>query len=137
MNVASIGAGGASISPMGGTNAASGAQEAGGHKQVNETIGDPTASSGAGTPYKSTDVLSDGTIKEMILMFLDNDSDKKDKGGNVSAFALANELYQAANQLQGAANISSDMGSMNSSIGQGGGAGGGMGGAMGGGAIAR
>jgi hypothetical protein len=132
MNVASIGAGGASISPMNKAGSVSGTQEAGAYKQVSETIGDPAASSGVGTPYKSTDVLSDGTIKEMILMFLENDSEKQDKGKNAAAFAFAKELYEAASQLQGTANISGDIGTKTSTM-----LGSEAGGGMGGGAIAR
>jgi hypothetical protein len=118
---------------MNGAKAVSGVEQTRNRQQVNEVIGDLAASSGAGTPYRSTEVLSDGTIKDMILTFLTKDDDKDDKGTNPAALTLAKQLYDAASQLQGAANISGSMGSMSGGMGQGGG----LGGGMGGGAIAR
>jgi hypothetical protein len=140
MMVAAAGAGGdLSLSPIGGANdaqKATGLEQTGGREQINEVIGDRAASSGQGVQARSVDVLSDGTIRDMVFMYLLDDKGNSDKGkgegSNIAALGLAKEMYEAASQLQ----ASSAQGSMGSNMGQADMSGGGLGGA-GGGVIAR
>jgi hypothetical protein len=142
MIVASFGAGGASFNQVGNanpsmnnTNAIENTQPAGDRKQVSQVIGDPQGSNGQAITATSTQILSDGTIKDLVLTYLLDKSDDKDKK-NSSSFLFAKELYDAANQLQTIGQNQAIDTNMNSGgMSQGGGMGGGQGGGMGGGGM--
>ncbi len=140
MNVASMGGAAPVITPMntsstGDTSATGGADASEKYQQINEIVGS-SASGGEGVPAKTIDLLSDGTIKELVLMYmLDDGKDKGDKAGNAASFSFASDLYQAASALQNASAIdtSNNTGSMGGGgLSQGGGAGAGGGTGVGG-----
>lgn len=125
-----------SINGSGASTAVSPSQQVSNVQQgsrVSETIS--VEASGAGkissgpVEVSSSQLLPNGTIKDLTVMFLFEPSKKKDDKLNLAALALAAEMYNMAASLQGIQQSSG----MNGVVGVQG-VGGGMGGSMGSGA---
>lgn len=99
MNVASFGAGGQISFNQMDVGQASKVEANNQYQQAKAVIGNTSTSNGQAINSQSIEVLSDGTIKDIVLMYLLEDKDNNNKA-NLAKLMFANELYNVASNLQ-------------------------------------